>query len=308
MGMARVNIILAAYNGERFIAQQLDSLMAQTYPNITVYIRDDGSLDQTVAVVEEYIRNYHGEKRIVLLENDGKNLRCPKSFYEIFKRCEPADYYALCDQDDIWYPDKVAWAIEALEREEQERILLYYTACDYSTPEGTLIRKSPRQKDTLSLSDVLYYTPGSGFTMVINERARQELILDTTPGPELHDRWLIRGAVCFGKVLYDPRSSASHVRHEDAVTAGDSGNGNLLLNFIKKELHGDDAKKEKEGIRYFYHAFEDRLTEDDRRILALFCAKNNLVNWFQKVFYPHRLRTRMAGELALRMLFAFGKI
>lgn len=308
MDSPKVNILLATYNGEKYLKAQLDSLIAQTYENIDIYIRDDGSKDHTVAVIEEYIRNNESGKKIILLDNNGVNLRCPKSFYAIFAACEPADYYSMCDQDDLWYPDKVKWAVEALERERQDIPLLYYTACDYSDNGGNLIRRSPKQKETLSLSDVLYYTPGSGFTMVMNETARQELLLDVTPGPELHDRWLIRAAVLTGKVIYDERSSASHIRHEEAVTAGDAGNGNLLRNFIRSELCGDDAIHEKEALGYFAEVFSDRLGEPNKKLLTLFASPNSVGRWFRKVFYPKRLRTRLAGELVLRLLFFVGKI
>lgn len=308
MNNPKVNILMATYNGAKYVKDQLDSLIAQTYDNIDIYIRDDGSKDNTVAVIQEYIRQNTSNKRIILLDNKGINLGCPYSFYEIFRQCQPAKYYSMCDQDDIWYPEKIAWAVERLEKEEDNQVLVYYSASDYSDAEGNLIRKSPMQKEQLSLTDVLYYTPGSGFTMLINEQARRKLILDVEPGPELHDRWLIRGGVCFGKVIYEPRATASHIRHESAVTAGDAGNANLLLNFIKKELAGDDAKKEKEALQFFEKTFGSRLSEEQQKSLRIFTKSNSFVGWFQKVFYPKRLRTRLGGELALRFLFMIGKI
>lgn len=308
MVQPHVNIILATYNGERYIRHQLDTLIEQTYENITIYIRDDGSKDGTVDIIKEYIENNTSKKKIVLLDNGGINLRCPGSFYEILKKCEPADYYSLCDQDDEWYPDKVKWAVERLEKENKDQVLLYYTASDYKTSEGEFIRRSPLQKEKLELSDVLYYTPGSGFTIVFNETARQELLLKVQPGPELHDRWLIRGAVLKGRVIYDQRSSATHIRHENAVTSGDAGNGNLIANFVKAELMGDDAQKEKQALRYFYEVFEASMSIKDKKMFKLFTEKNSVGKWCKKVFYPKRLRTRLAGEIALRMLFFMGRI
>lgn len=311
MNNPKVNILMATYNGSKYIEAQLDSIIQQTYDNIDIYIRDDGSTDNTVQVIEDYIQRNESNKsnkRIILLDNHGQNLRCPYSFYEIFRRCEPAKYYSMCDQDDVWYPEKIAWAVERLEQEDNDQVLVYYTASDYCDGDGNLIRKSPQQKENLQLTDVLYYTPGSGFTMLINEAARKKLILDVELGPELHDRWLIRGGVCFGKVIYEPRATASHIRHESAVTAGDAGNVNLLLNFLKSELAGDDAKREKEALRYFANAFEKELGLEDKKVLRIFTKKNSLIGWFQKVFYPKRLRTRMGGEVALRFLFAIGRI
>ncbi|MGN0482391.1 MAG: glycosyltransferase [Lachnospiraceae bacterium] len=303
----KVAILLAAYNGERYLKRQLDSLLQQTYENMTIYIRDDGSTDGTVGLIREYQRK-HLEREIVLIENGGKNLRSSGNFYQLLKSCTPADFYAFCDQDDEWYPQKVEWAVQALQKETQDQVLLYYTACDYRTEDGTFLRQSPRQKEELALSDVLYYTPGSGFTMVINEKARQELVLQIKPGPEFHDRWLIRGSVCLGKVIYDPRSSAAHIRHPDAVTAGDAGNGSLLTHFLKEELFGEQPKKEKQALVYFAQVFSKQLSKEQKQLLHIFTEKNTPVRWLKKVFYPKRLRTRVVGEVALRLLFLFGRI
>ena len=109
-----VHILLASYNGGKYIREQLDSLLAQTYPNISIYIRDDGSTDNTVSIIQDYIAGNTSSKKIVLLENGGVNLGCPASFYQILKECPPADYYAFCDQDDIWYPDKIKRAVKKL--------------------------------------------------------------------------------------------------------------------------------------------------------------------------------------------------
>lgn len=309
MEKPKVNVVLATYNGERFLKRQLDSIVSQTYENIDIYIRDDGSKDNTVAFIEKYIKENAKGRRIVLLDNGGVNLRCPQSFYEILRRCDKADYYSFCDQDDEWYPEKIAWAVERLEQEDKNEILLYYTACDYYTDKGEFIRRSPKQKEKLELSDVIYYTPGSGFTMVINEKARQELLLQVKLGTELHDRWLIRGAVCFGKVLYDERSSATHIRHEEAVTSGDAGTGNLIKYFIQQEILGPGAKEDKKSLQYFYHTFENNLSMEQKKELSVFTRDRfSLLNWFRKVFYPKRLRTRTPGEIALRILFVLGRI
>ena len=94
----KIDVLLATYNGEKHIRKQLDSLLTQTYDNIDIYIRDDGSTDETVDVIKEYMNSNMSGKKIILLDNGNVNLRCPKSFYEILKKCEKADYYSLCDQ------------------------------------------------------------------------------------------------------------------------------------------------------------------------------------------------------------------
>ena len=251
-----VNIILATYNGSKHIRKQLDSLLEQTYPNITIYIRDDGSTDDTVRIVEEYIAANTTSKKIVLLGQEGGNLGCPGSFYRILEECGAADYYAFCDQDDIWYPDKIKWAVARLDKEaKKETPCVYFSAYEYYTEDGKFLRHSPPQKKRIGLTDVLYYTPASGFVLVFNEAARQELILRVNPGKELHDRWLLRGAACLGTVVYDPRYTAAHIRHPDAVTVEDSGNSSLLQSFLKNEIGGTAMTDSKKYLRHFQQFF-----------------------------------------------------
>ena len=127
MSQPKVNILLATYNGEKFLKTQLDSLIEQTYENIDIYVRDDCSTDNTVEFIKNYIESNKSGKRIILLENNGVNLRPPKSFYQIARECEPAEYYAFCDQDDVWDNDKLSIAIQSLEKFDHLVPNLYFS-------------------------------------------------------------------------------------------------------------------------------------------------------------------------------------
>jgi hypothetical protein len=168
---------------------------------------------------------------------------------------------------------------------------------------------SPIQKEPIRIRNVMYYTPGSGFTLVFNEQLRKKMVVDCKPGNEMHDKWMIRGAICFGKIVYDSRSTAKHIRYADSVTAEDAGNTNLLIHFIKDELLADTAVEAKEYLKYFYDAFSNEMKPYDKKTMEIFIDdSNNLKSWLRKIFYPHRLRTRISGEIALRILFMIGKI
>nr|MCR4750907.1 hypothetical protein [Eubacterium sp.] len=105
------------------------------------------------------------------------------------------------------------------------------------------------------------------------------------------------------------RKTAAHIRHASAVTSGDADNRSLFRNFLEKELRGSAPLKEKRGLQYFYHEFRDELTEADKNELRLFAADETGISLrLRKVFYKNRLRTRLAGEAALRILFLTGKI
>ena len=306
-----VTIALATYNGEQHIKTQLDSILAHTYQNFKIVIRDDGSSDDTLNIVRDYQKR---TDKITVLDSNGMNLKCPGSFYQILRECEKTDYYAFCDQDDIWYPEKIQWAVEKLQQEEEivqedEVPLLYLSSYDYYTEDGKFIRHFPIQKGNITVKNVIYYTPGSGFTLVFNDLLRQMMVLQCTPGNEMHDKWMIRGAACFGKIVYDPRSTARHIRYENSVTAEDAGNTTLLIHFVKDELLSDTAIKAKEYLKYYYDVFSEKMSKSDRETMEVFIKEPAcFFRWLRKVLYPHRLRMRLSGELALRFLFLLGKI
>ena len=122
---AKVNILLSTYNGEKYLSEQLDSLMNQTYQNMVIYVRDDGSNDKTLDILYKYQKQDGRKQMIILKEDKPVNLGFMESFWILLRSCEHADYYAFCDQDDVWLPEKVERGVAALEKERNDVPLLY---------------------------------------------------------------------------------------------------------------------------------------------------------------------------------------
>lgn len=304
---AAVAVVMATYNGEKYMRAQLDSIVNQTYQNIEIYIRDDGSSDDTVNILMEY----QEKNSNIHLITDGENLRVPESFYRILRQIPEYDYYAFADQDDIWKEDKIYRAISKLQPFDADEPVLYFSSFDYVDENHHFIRKFSDQSGSIDFYKSIYYTLGLGFTIVFNEKLKEIALPEDTGNyskrhyGEYHDRRFIRAALCFGKVIYDISSTALHIRHEEAVTSGDNKNTSLLSNWIKDELKGDEMLYEKAGIRRFYKDYHSKLNEEQNRALRLFSSKGHQL---EKLFFPHRLRTRISGELLLRILFLVGKI
>ena len=114
--MPEIDILMAAYNGEEFIAEQIDSILSQTFQDFRLLIRDDGSSDKTPAIIEEYAQKYPDKIEIV---HDDVVCRNPyKNFMELLKHAK-ADYVMFSDQDDYWLPYKIQvtlWHMKELER------------------------------------------------------------------------------------------------------------------------------------------------------------------------------------------------
>lgn len=138
----KVCVVLPTYNGTKYLANQLDSILGQTYPNIEVWLRDDGSCDSTVEVIRKYASTYDNVR---FIEDDLGNLGCPASFYEIIRRAAPCDYYAFADQDDIWESEKVQRAVDALSVLEAGVPGVYYSSFTYVDSNGAVIREAAEQ-------------------------------------------------------------------------------------------------------------------------------------------------------------------
>lgn len=111
-----IALLLSTYNGERYLREQLDSLFRQTHNNWVLFIRDDGSTDETVNIVNSYMQAHNN---IVFLSKDTVNMGASKSFIWLLENVE-ADYYMFCDQDDVWLPDKIEITIHHLKNLEEK--------------------------------------------------------------------------------------------------------------------------------------------------------------------------------------------
>lgn len=111
-----VDILLATYNGEKFVADQIRSILEQTYKNVRLIIRDDGSTDGTRAILEFFSRQYP-EKIIVLPQEHNLGIR--GNFSKLMEHAK-ADYIMFSDQDDIWLPEKITKTLDKMKQVEKE--------------------------------------------------------------------------------------------------------------------------------------------------------------------------------------------
>ena len=102
-------ILMTTYNGQTYLREQLDSLFSQTCQDWELYVSDDGSTDQTVAILEEYAHSHPN----MHVEVNTKNLGPARNFMRMVEKVD-ADAYMFCDQDDVWLKDKVAQSLLAL--------------------------------------------------------------------------------------------------------------------------------------------------------------------------------------------------
>ena len=207
-------VLMSTYNGEKYIREQLDSILNQTIANqVQIYIRDDGSSDSTISIIEEYIA---AGADIIL--DKAENVGVIASFFELITTALEADYYSFADQDDVWLKEKLEAAVEKLSSKEQEcgkdTPLLYCGDTNLVDGELNLIKresKNPRP----SFGNALVENICTGCTAVIN-RALLEKIRENIPDTGkiiMHDWWLYLIAEAYGTTIYDNEPHMNYRQH-----------------------------------------------------------------------------------------------
>lgn len=214
--MPRVLVLMSIYNGCKYLAVQLDSIMRQEGVDVSLYIRDDGSEEDSETIIHEYA------KKIPITYCKELNIGAAGSFMRLIELAEEEyDYFAFADQDDFWEKDKLYTAIQHL-KDKCERSTLYYSNIRRVGQNLERI-EDPYKKvyHTEKFPDVIILTEAPGCTMVFNKRL---LILLKRYIPNyiyMHDRWVIQVcAAVGGTIVYDEQPHILYRQHTDNVIAG----------------------------------------------------------------------------------------
>ncbi|MCT7630670.1 glycosyltransferase [Aliarcobacter butzleri] len=159
----KIAILLASYNGIKYIKEQIDSILYQKEVEITIFISDDLSTDNTL----KYLQNtYKDEKRLIYLKDNEKIGGAAKNFYRLIRDVDFSnfDYISLSDQDDIWYENKLIEAIKTI-KEKQVDIYSSNVTAFWEDGKEVLIDKSQSQKEY----DFLFSSAGPGCTYVMKK-------------------------------------------------------------------------------------------------------------------------------------------
>lgn len=309
MNLPSVTILLSTYNGEKYIIEQLDSLLAQTYPNISIFIRDDASTDNTVDLINDYMTRHPKQPINWLPDTPDCNLGYQKSFWSLLQNCPASEYYSFCDQDDIWFPDKVELGVRALNKLDSHTPLLYASSVDYYSPDLQFMGHAQKVNSPVTLKDTLFYCPAFGFTIMINDSLRQmalSSIIEYNKMP--HDNWCLKIAASFGSIIYNDAPCAKYRRHDAAATFSSSSKLNALSDWIRSEILSNRFQDYYLYITNFTNEFRSALSPGDLQMLSLFSIRKVTPQiWLKRLFFPQRLRPTIGGELALRICFLLNR-
>lgn len=236
--MKKVQVLLSTYNGEKYLKEQLDSIIAQKGVDVHILARDDGSKDDTIKILEGY-------ENIDIIK--GSNIGVCKSFFELINKSGEYDYYSFADQDDVWDCDKLVIAINKLEKcnskpavyASNTRLVdanLTFLKCDDDNP-----------KTTLGSAFVKNYC--TGCTMVFNKQLMKYLKNNLPEYAPMHDWWVNLVCLSIGGVsLYDQKPHMNYRQHGNNVLGAEKNPilkaQNRWSKFRNESYHRDIMAKE----------------------------------------------------------------
>lgn len=266
----KIAILLATYNGEKYIAEQIDSILEQTDKDWMLYIHDDGSKDGTVEILEMYARRYPNQIHIV----DGASTGGAKqNFFYLFSQVE-APYYMCCDQDDVWSPEKIKITKKEmlhLEKEDETLPCLVFTELKVVDEDLNVLNKKMSDYQgldckNLSINRALIQNVVTGCTMMINRTMREEFekLTDYTD-VLMHDWWVMLVATRFGKVSFVEDATILYRQHGNNGVGAQ--NSNSLLYMIKRMFQGEDIKRSLLNTRKQAALFAKIYVENDESLI-----------------------------------------
>ena len=287
-----VAVIMSTYNGEKYLAEQIDSILAQKDVHVELFIRDDGSQDNTREIISEYVNKYdnvHAEF--------GGNIGYKKSFIHTLASAPEFDYYAFSDQDDVWIEHKLITAVKAISQEENAKgkdIPVIWQSNIYVTDQNlNVILKTQYDKRLRTIYSLAMRPAGRGCSMVMNSKARElsrhkneAKLFSYRP----HDISLVLMAVSSGGSFIVEHDALMKYRQHDHNVHGTPVSMIKRIRFEYRRLtvnHGQESKFAKILLQYF----GDEMTQEARKVFTLVAGSKDNWSYRLKMFFSPKFRT-----------------
>ena len=294
--MVQVVVMMSSYNGEKYIVQQIDSILRQNGVNVKLVIRDDGSSDNTIKIIKEYIdRN----SNVILIE--GKNIGAKNSFFELSKQVPSADFYAFADQDDVWKPDKLYYAVKSLEK--LSGCGLYTSSYDVVDKNLNVLKKNAAISSNYTMCESIMYRAPLGCTIVMNKKLFEIYRMSTPLNFRMHDHWAILTAHAINaEIVIDKRVTMLYRQHENNVVGGDSDYKTRIRRLVNSAIYNKNERQEQACS--VFDNYSEYLNEFNYSILKSICLYrtsifNRLKLLFDKRFKIANKKTQLLFKIAV---------
>ena len=300
-----VAVLISTYNGEKYISEQIESVLRQnTKAKITIIVRDDGSSDNTPKILADYQKTYDNIEVII-----GENLGFTASFFSLFQYAidQGYEYYAFCDQDDYWLADKIETALKAL---HDINCPCLYSCCSKVVNENLEDMGTTTQKQYRPITFMNTAIQGicPGHNQIINKKLAKLVKDNTVICDELyaHDLWITNIAAVTGKIIFDNEPHTLYRQHEGNY----SGYGKNRIVWIKdhyRKLKKRRGKKLSAQLYYFIKCYGCYISDKDKAEVDMFFeAQTNIITRIRYAMKSKLYRQKMSETLMFKIVYIFG--
>ena len=300
-----IDILMATYNGEKYIEEQINSILSQTYSSWKLYIRDDGSTDNTVDILKKFKHQY--PKKIILVKDQHTGLGAKMNFAELLKY-STSEYCMFSDQDDVWLDNKISLCLNKMKEAEKKygksTPILVNTDLKVVNEDGNIINDSfwkyqQLNGECIDINKLIVENNVTGCTMFMN-KSLVKYSLNIPNECVMHDWWIALIASAIGKRVIVNEGTILYRQHgNNEVGAKDAKSlGFLLSKFNKNEINKSINKSILQAEK-FYQIYGDKLNQDDKIYLERFVNIRNekLINRkmiaINNGFYKNSLKRRL---------------
>lgn len=275
--MELVDIVMGTYNGEKYVEQQIESILANTYTDWKLWVCDDGSMDGTESIVRQYEQKYPDK---IFWRPNKENKGAAINFLDGARRVH-GEYVMFCDQDDYWHVHKIERTLLAMKKAEEEYgediPIAVYTDAQVVDEKLNILHHSFHKNERLdpskvSLNFMLMENKMMGCTMMINRELANKLRVFPKK-VRMHDWWAGLVAASLGKVIYLEEPTMLYRQHGKNVV----GSSGFSFRTVKKKIA--TLKKQRQAIEEtilqagaLYHLYKDEFSPWEKQCVAQFSS------------------------------------
>ncbi len=298
VGAAQVAILMCTKDGAAFLEQQLKSIADQTHTNWRLFVSDDGSTDQTKEILKRFAETHH--QPTTIRNGPGKGV-CANFLSLAIDPTIEADYFAFCDQDDIWHQDKLQRALAWFATVGGDVPAFYCGRTELISIDGQSCGFSPLFTRSVTFRNALVQNLGGGNTMVFNRAAKK--LLETAGVIEVvvHDWWMYQLVTAAGgNVHYDSQPMLRYRQHPDNLIGSNRGWRARLVR-LRMVLSGRFRDWNDTNIAALRRVPVQLIQPRNREVLELF-AKARSASFLKRLYYLRRsgvYRQTLLGDFGL---------
>lgn len=295
--MKKIQVLLSTYNGEKYIKEQIESILNQKEVEVSLLIRDDGSSDKTIEIIGKL-----AEKNKNITFYKSPNIGVAKSFMDLIAKSDEVEYYAFADQDDVWKPRKLISAINKLE-EKKDKPSLYISALEI-VDENLNFIETKKVTGNFCFEGEMVKNFATGCTMVLNKKLKDALKSYTPNYIIMHDSWITR--VCYaigGNIIIDEETYIKYRQHQNNVVGYKENELKKLIKQLKIAFK-DKISMRVNIAKELKNGYEEMLTEEAKELienLIIYQKNKKAKKWLlnNKKFKSNNFKINAKMKLAI---------